>query len=145
VLGLFAEAVNKTGFRVSHREMRARRSAPGARLSLIENHFHTLPNDNRQLAKNEPLDSVKLSRIALALCPDYTATYPPTSGEGGAAAPETPGLHFFQLRAQIRVLAAFRAAQPNNSSAGGVVTARRRVMPLSHPCKTIKVRVDIMS
>ena len=61
MLGLFAEAVNKTGFRVSHREMRARRSAPSARLSLIENQVHTLPNDNRQLAKNGPLDSVNLA------------------------------------------------------------------------------------
>ena len=53
---------NKTGFSVCHREMRARRSAPSACLSLIENQVHTLPNDNRNLA-NEPLDSVK-SRIA---------------------------------------------------------------------------------
>ena len=46
--------------------MRARRSAPNARLSLIENQDHTLPNDSRQLAKNEPLDSVNL---ALPHCP----------------------------------------------------------------------------
>ena len=69
--GRLRRRMNKTGFTLLHREMRARRSAPSARLSQIENQVHSLPNDNRQLAKNEPLDSVKLSRIALALCPDY--------------------------------------------------------------------------
>ena len=52
---------NKTGFRVSHREMRTRQSATSARLSLIENQVHTLPNDNRQLANNEPLEQRKIS------------------------------------------------------------------------------------
>ena len=37
----------------------ARGGRPQARLSLIENHDHNLNNDKRQLAKNEPLDSVK--------------------------------------------------------------------------------------
>ena len=85
---------NKTGFTGTPRNARA--AVGPKRLSVAdrESASYTLPKDNRQLAKNEPLDSVKLSRIALALCPDYTATYPPTSGEGGAAAPETPGLHF---------------------------------------------------
>ena len=44
--GRLRRRMNKTGFTLLHREMRARRSAPGARLSLIENQVHTLPNDN---------------------------------------------------------------------------------------------------
>ena len=57
-----AEADEQNRFHSVHREMRARRSAPSARLSLIENQDHTLNYDKRQLAKNEPLDSVNLAR-----------------------------------------------------------------------------------
>ena len=49
--------MNKTGFRVSHREMRA--AVVGKpRLSLIENQVHTLRNDNRQQAKKLRLSSL---------------------------------------------------------------------------------------
>ena len=42
-----------------------------------------------------------------------------SAGEGGGAAPETPGLHF-QIRAQIRVLTRVsRGPAPKNSSVGG--------------------------
>ena len=130
--------------------MRARRSAPSARLSLIENQVHTLPNDNRQLAKNEPLER------KISPCPkhDKTSRHPPAvrSGffavpllessrarfvrrpaerrnakeadddaacEGGGAAPETPGLHFFQIRPKSGFWPEFRGPAPKNSSAGG--------------------------
>ena len=64
---------NKTGFSVCHREMRARRSAPSACLSLIENQVHIVPNDNRQLAKNEPLER----KISPCLKHDKTSRHPP--------------------------------------------------------------------
>ena len=51
----------------------ARGGRPQARLSLIENHDHNLNNDKRQLAKNEPLDSVK-SRIVFQH--DKTSQHP---------------------------------------------------------------------